>query len=472
VARMDESEDTLRLDDPLVFFLLLAILLALYFVFLSAEPLVARMGTWAAHLPTWLLLTASLLVVWQGALRWLLVAVAAVTLIVAARLDHDRAGPRQGPLPAPLAVMVAINLAVFVFSRLPGMGHSVLPLGIAVLTCLATAYAVDVYRREATTDRPHVALLYLVQFPLMLAGPIVRYRDFSSQHSGLTVSLGGFAYGMRRLTIGLVKVVLVARVLALPTDAIFALPVPKLSADAAWLGAVCFSLQLYYQFSGCSDVAIGLGRMLGFRYPENFRRPYTADSVREFWRRWNITLMTWLRDYLRLPIAERDDPAPRLYVNIVIGFCLVGLWHGGGRGVVIWSLYSGMWLALEAVGLGVRVKTLPAFVRHVYLLTVVMIGWVILRADTPSGALAFLQTMAGLNGLAGRTAWHYLTLPLGVALGVAIVGAGPMVPAISRWRVSLDAATVSALMMVAATGFFLWRGVSFLVGSLLPNRLR
>jgi alginate O-acetyltransferase complex protein AlgI len=319
-------------------------------------------------------------------------------------------------------------------------------------------------------ERPLVALLYLVQFPLMLAGPIVRYRDFSGQHSQLAVSLGGFSYGVRRLAIGSVKVLLVARALALPSDAIFALPAAKLSADAAWLGAVCYSLQLYYQFSGCSDISIGLGRMLGLRYPENFRRPYTADSVREFWRRWNITLMTWLRDYLRLPIAERDEPAPRLYANIVIGFCLVGLWHGGGRAVVIWSLYSGMWLALEAVGLGAEVRRLPASIRHVYLLTVVMIGWVILRADTPSGAFAFLQTMAGLKGLAGRTAQQYLTLPLGLALGAAIVGAGPMVPAISRWRVSLDAATVSVLMMIAATGFFLWRGVTFLVGAFLPTR--
>jgi D-alanyl-lipoteichoic acid acyltransferase DltB (MBOAT superfamily) len=472
VARIDKSEDTLRFDDPLVLFLLFPGLLALYFIVLNAEHLVSRLGAWAAHLPAGILVSASLLIAWEEPFAWLFVALAPVTLIVAACLDRDRAEPRHGLSPALLAMMVAINLAVFVFSRFPGTSHAVLPLGIAVLTCLATAYAVDVYRREATMERPLVALLYLVQFPLMLAGPIVRYRDFSSQHSRLTVSLGGFAYGMRRLMIGLVKVVLVAGALALPADAIFALPLPKLSADAAWLGAACFSLQHYYRFSGCSDIAIGLGRMLGFRYPENFRRPYTADSVREFWRRWNITLMTWLRDYLRLPIAERDDPAPRLYANIVIGFCLVGLWHGGGRGVVIWSLYSGMWLALEAVGLGARVRRLPAVVRHVYLLTVVTIGWVILRADTPSGALAFLQAMAGLNGLAGRTAQHYLTLPVGVALGVAIVGAGPMVPAISRWRVSLDAATVSVLMMVAATAFFLWRGVSFLVGALLPTRPR
>ena len=253
----------MRLDDPSILFLLLPGLLAFYFMVLNAEHLRSRMGEWAARLPGWLLLAASVLLVRQEGFPWLFVVVAAVTLIGAAWLDHGRAEPRQGLPSALLAVMVAINLAVFVFSRFPGMGHAVLPLGVAVLACLATAYAVDVYRREATAERPVVALLYLVQFPLMLAGPIVRYRDFTGQLSQLTVSLGGFAYGVRRLAIGLVKVLLVASTLALPSDAIFALPAAKLSADAAWLGALCYSLQLYYQFSGCSDISIGLGRMLG-----------------------------------------------------------------------------------------------------------------------------------------------------------------------------------------------------------------
>src|SRR5580700_10018394 len=164
---MDESsEDTLHVDDPFVLFLLVPGLLVLYFIVLNAEHVRSRMGKWAAHLPVLLLLAASALLTWPGPFAWLFAAVAAVTLIGAARLARDRAEPRQGLPSALLAVMVAINLAVFVFSRFPGRGHPVLPLGIAVLTCLATAYAVDVYRREATMDRPLVALLYLVQFPL------------------------------------------------------------------------------------------------------------------------------------------------------------------------------------------------------------------------------------------------------------------------------------------------------------------
>jgi alginate O-acetyltransferase complex protein AlgI len=204
-------------------------------------------------------------------------------------------------------------------------------------------------------------------------------------------------------------------------------------------------------------MAIGLGRMLGFRYPENFRRPYTADSLREFWRRWNITLITWLRDYLSLPIAGHDRPTPRLYVNIVAGFCLVGLWHRLGWNAPLCGLYFGTLLAIEAVGFGARLERWPRAARHVYVLLVVVIGWVILRADTASGAVGFLQTMAGSSGVWAVTADVYLTPQVWLALAVAVIGAGPMVPSISRWRVSVDAGTTSALMMMAATGVFIWR---------------
>jgi alginate O-acetyltransferase complex protein AlgI len=264
----------------------------------------------------------------------------------------------------------------------------------------------------------------------------------------------------------------VARILAIPVDAIFALPAPTMAADAAWLAAACFGLRVYYLFSGYADIAIGAGRMLGFRYPENFRRPYTADSIREFWRRWNITLMTWLRDYLRLPIAGRDDPTPRLYVNIVVGFCLVGLWHGGGRGVLIWGLYSGMWLALEAVGLGRRVRRLWPPIRHLYVLVIVTFGWGMLRAGDLAGALAFLQAIAGFNGLTSPAAQQQLTVAVWATLVVAVVGAGPIIPAISRWRVTLDAATASVVMMLAATALFLWRGGALVINSVVPSRLR
>jgi alginate O-acetyltransferase complex protein AlgI len=297
----------------------------------------------------------------------------------------------------------------------------------------------------------------------------VRYRDFSVQLGHRVVSMSAFAYGVRRFVTGLIKVALIAGTLGRPADRIFALPAAKLSVDAAWLAAACFALQIYFLFGGYSDMAIGLGRMFGFRYPENFRRPYTADSVREFWRRWNITLITWLRDYLYLPIAGQDRPTARLYVNIVAGFCLVGLWHGAGRSSLAWGLYFGTLLALEAIGLGARLERLPVVIRHVYVLLAVLVGWVILRAGAPGNALSFLATMAGVRGLTVSTAPQYFNPQLWLALAAAALGAGPMIPSISRWRVSLDAATTSALMMLAATVVFVWRPLVLAARSLWPS---
>jgi alginate O-acetyltransferase complex protein AlgI len=401
--------------------------------------------------------------------------VAAVDYSTAIVFDRARARRQQEVLSHALLVMIAAgNIALFVVLKLagswgaggawlaanralaPGATRALIPLGLGVLTCHAVAYLVDVRRGEAT-NRPLTTALYLLQFPVLLAGPIVRYRDFSAELSRRVVGVGAFAYGVRRFVTGLIKLVLIADTLAGPADQIFQLPASRLSADTAWLGAAAWSLQIYFQFSGYSDLAIGLGRMFGLRYPENFRRPYTADSIREFWRRWNITLITWLRDYLSLPIVGQDRPTVRLYVNLVAGFCLVGLWHGAGRNVLVWAVYFGTLLALEAIGLGAKMERWPATIRHAYVLVAVTIGWVILRAETVSGARMFLKAMAGLSGPSALTAHTYFTAPLLLALGTAAVGAGPLVRQISRWRVFLDAATTSAVMMVAATGIFIWR---------------
>ena len=273
--------------------LIVAGLLGLYFVALSSEAVRARASARGLDLPLWLLLAASL------------VADAALVLLL--------------PLPV--------------------VGRTMVPLGAAVLAAHIVAYSLDIRRGQASAPRPLVLALYLLQFPLLVAGPLVRFRDFALQQARLSTSLGAFTYGTRRITIGLIKVWAIAGILSGPVNEIFLLPPAKVGAAAAWLAAVCVSLEIYFEFSGYADIAIGLGRMLGFRYPENFRRPYTADSVREFWRRWNVTLMTWLRDYLRLPIAGRDNPSPRLYLNIVAGFCIVGLWHGGGQSVLVWAVY-------------------------------------------------------------------------------------------------------------------------------------
>jgi alginate O-acetyltransferase complex protein AlgI len=310
-----------------------------------------------------------------------------------------------------------------------------------------------------------------MQLPVLVAGPLARYHDFSAQLSRSAMTLGAFAYGMRRIVTGLIKALLVGGVLAETADTIYATPITRLTAAAAWLGAACVSLQIYLQFSGYCDVGIGVGRMIGLRYSENFRRPYTADSIREFWRRWNITLMTWLRDYLFLPIVGQDDPTPRLYLNIVAGFCLVALWHRGGSTFLVWGVYCGSWLALEAIGFHARVERLPRSVRHLYVLMVVVVGWVILRSPDLATARQFLAAMAGLNHAPAMTAARFGSIALWCALAVGLFAAGPLVPSISRWRVSVDAATTSLLMMIAATGVFLWRGPSMALRSIWPKSL-
>jgi alginate O-acetyltransferase complex protein AlgI len=333
-------------------------------------------------------------------------------------------------------------------------------LALAVVACHAISGIVDVNRGDARASSPIAAALYVIQFPLLVGGPLVRYAEWSGQLAHRVVSMGGFSYGVRRFVTGLVKVLLVANILGAPADRIFLLPADKLAPDAAWLAAVFVSLQIYFLFSGYADMGIGLGRILGFRHPENFRRPYTADSVREFWRRWNVTLMTWLRDYLYLPIVGHDRPTPRLFLNIVAGFCLIGLWHRAGPTVFVFGLYTGTFLAIEAIGFGAVVDRLPRFVRHVYVLLVVVVGWVILRADSLAGAGTFLKTMAGLAGAPAITAPAYMTREVWAALVVALIGAGPLVPSISRWRVSLDAGAASAVMMLAATALFIWRPIA------------
>ena len=184
------------------------------------------------------------------------------------------------------------------------MPRVLLPIGISFFTFHAISYVVDVYRRDATAQKSPVhAALYLLLFPQLIAGPIIRYRDIADQLARRVVTLDDFAYGVRRFVIGLAKKVLIANIVAGPADKIFGMPSASCRPAHAWLGIVCYTLQIYFDFSGYSDMAIGLGRMFGFRFPENFRWPYIADTVQEFWRRWHISLSTWFRDYLYMPLG-------------------------------------------------------------------------------------------------------------------------------------------------------------------------
>ncbi len=226
--------------------------------------------------------------------------------------------------------------------------HVLLPIGISFFTFHAISYVIDVSRRDATAQKSPVhAALYLLLFPQLIAGPIIRYRDIADQLARRIVSIDDFAYGVRRFVIGLAKKVLIANVVAGPADKIFSLPAAELSAAHAWLGIVCYTLQIYFDFSGYSDMAIGLGRMFGFRFPENFRWPYVATSVTAFWRRWHISLSTWFRDYLYIPLGGNRVSPARRYFNLITVFFLCGLWHGASWNFVIWGLWHGAFLVIE-----------------------------------------------------------------------------------------------------------------------------
>lgn len=468
-----DSIQSLRFETQVFFFQFLPVLLTVYFLTRGLLALFRAPAAWTTRAATVELIAASVWLIVRSGSAWLVLGGVATTLALTAAMAPLREKRRPLALALLLGVL-GVMVSVFVAARLRTDGRSFALLGVTVVCCHAIAYAIDVYRGHATTRQPLTSALYLVQFPVLPAGPIVRFRDFAQYHLQLSegVGLGAFTYGTRRLIIGVVKVVLVAGVLGQTVDAIFKVPIARLSADAAWLAAISFALQIYFQFSGYTDIAIGLGKMFGLRYPENFRRPYVADSIREFWRRWNITAIMWLRDYLSLPIAGRDAPTARLFGNIVVGFVLVGLWHGAGVTALLWAVYSSVWLALEAVGLGARMARLPAVVRHAYVLLVVVVGWVILRADSMSHAWAFLLVMAGADGVHALTASRYFTWPLSAALFAAVVGAGPLVPWISRWRVTLDALTAALVMMLTALSLFLWRGGTLVADAVRPFRAR
>jgi alginate O-acetyltransferase complex protein AlgI len=258
-----------------------------------------------------------------------------------------------------------------------------LPIGISFFTFHALSYIVDVYRRKwrPATDPKNVAL-YIFFFPQLIAGPILRWSSIGPQLLQRTISLDVFADGIRRFAVGLAKKVLIANTLAVPADQIFSLPPGELSTPCAWFGLVCYTLQIYFDFSGYSDMAIGMGKMCGFTFMENFHFPYTAQSIRDFWRRWHISLSTWFRDYLYIPLGGNRISETRTYINLITVFCLCGLWHGASLSFVVWGLYHGFFLAAERTRLGSVQEKLPALFRHSYALFVVMMGWVIFRADT------------------------------------------------------------------------------------------
>jgi len=311
-----------------------------------------------------------------------------------------------------------------------------LPIGISFFTFQAMSYVIDVHRGEGEAQRNPLNFgLYIALFPQLIAGPIVRYRDVATQLIERRTTFDGFTQGVRRFVVGLGKKMLIANVLAEVADKIFALDPHSLDASTAWLGSLCYTAQIYFDFSGYSDMAIGLGLMFGFRFLENFDYPYIARSVTDFWRRWHISLSSWFRDYLYIPLGGNRAGAGRTYFNLVTVFFLCGLWHGAAWNYVAWGLYHGLFLVFGRITRGGKRES-GGVAGYAYTLLVVIVGWVFFRAETFAQAGAVLRAMCGLGEGDGRAvhAALYLDNAVKLALVAAVIGSTPWLRSLGRWR--------------------------------------
>jgi len=319
-----------------------------------------------------------------------------------------------------------------------------LPLGISFFTFQSIAYLLDVYRDETAPQRNFTRFaLFMALFPKLTAGPIIRYEEVAQELPGRKILLDDFSYGVKRFVIGLGKKVLIADTIAKTTDLIFAIPQQDLTAGIAWMGIICYTIQLYFDFSGYSDMAIGLGRMFGFKIRENFNYPYIAKSLTDFWRRWHISLSTWFRDYLFIPLSYalmtervRKKVAEGKYkinyrtvFSIFIVFTLCGLWHGAGYGFIAWGMLHGFVLGMESLWLGKKIKKWKTPAQHTYLLFVVMMSWVLFRTPSLESAIFYYKALSGFSSGTGIQ-YHlplYLNTELLFVLLVGIVASTPIV---------------------------------------------
>lgn len=268
-----------------------------------------------------------------------------------------------------------------------------LPIGISFFTFQILSYIIDLYRGQYKAQKNIVNLaLYISFFPQLIAGPIVRYKDINQQLDSRQQTLEQIAAGIRRFIYGLGKKVIIANTVAQCVDKIYAIDYVGISGATAWIGAMCYMLQIYYDFSGYSDMAIGLGKMFGFEFLENFNYPYLSASIQEFWQRWHISLGTWFREYLYIPIGGNRKGVSRTYINLLIVFIVTGLWHGASFNFILWGLYHGLLQIIERVGLSNILKK-HKVIAHLYVFITVIFGWVLFRAEGLTQAIGMIKRM-------------------------------------------------------------------------------
>ncbi len=416
------------------------------------------------------LLLVSLVFYGWGEPAYLFLMVATILIDYAAGLliEHSRENRRRAKGWLIAAVVVNLGLlgffkysgfildnlrAIPVLSGLPSFNIP-LPIGISFYTFQALSYVIDVYRREVRAQRDPVAFgTYVTLFPQLIAGPIVRYSDVDEQLTERSHSMTAVASGLRTFVCGLAKKVLLANTMGELWALVRDTPTEQLTVAAAWLGIACYTVQIYFDFSGYSDMAIGLGRMLGFRFPENFDYPLTARSLTDYWRRWHITLSSWFREYVYIPLGGNRKGKGRAYLNLLIVWALTGLWHGASWNFVIWGLYFFVLLAAERAFLGKWLERLPRAFGHAWTVVTVVFSFYIFVFDgslptlDASSAMQYLGVLLGRSG-AGAANGVFLyelvrNLPL---LLICAVGLTPL-PRRLYWRLyerhrAMDAVTV------------------------------
>lgn len=314
--------------------------------------------------------------------------------------------------------------------QIPADNSPHLPLGISFFIFQSISYLVDVYRKDSPPANSifNVAL-YITMFPQLVAGPIVRYASISGTINQRRINLRQVRDGALLFVGGLCQKVLIANNAAEIADAAFSLPYEQVSTSIAWLGSAAYTLQIFFDFSGYSSMAIGIGLIMGFRFPTNFNYPYIARSITEFWRRWHMSLSSWFRDYVYIPLGGNRKGPMRTYVNLFVVFFLCGLWHGAAWTFVIWGIYHGILLVLERLALNRLLSRLPAPVSLAYTLFMVLIGWVLFRAESFEQAAIFIKALFGIAGTASLapemmqalTRENLLYCLLGIALSTPII---------------------------------------------------
>lgn len=304
-----------------------------------------------------------------------------------------------------------------------------LPIGISFYTFQALSYVIDISRGDGEVQRnPFNLALYISLFPQLVAGPIVRYNLIADQIGNRVHSWNLFYEGIVEFVIGLAKKIIIANQMAIIADQIFARQPDGLSGSIAWIGIIAYSLQIYFDFSGYSNMAIGLGKMFGFTFPVNFNYPYISKSISEFWRRWHITLGSWFRDYVYIPLGGNRVSKWKLYRNLFIVWFLTGLWHGASWNFIVWGLFYGLLIAIERAGFGDVLKRTPNFVQHCYVILMFLIGWVFFRSETFTDAIHYLVAMFSFGG--DFAFWNkevvFYIKQYWLEFTIAIIGATPL----------------------------------------------